>query len=328
VALYHDLTAAAAYLNLNRQGRGKPLTEGQRREVWTLMQAYENLLEAAGSYHLGRIANILARHLAAHPAERPFSHVIVDEVQDFGMPELRLIRQLVDPGPDDLFLAGDPLQKIYHTRFRFSDAGISIRGQRSQRLRINYRTSEEIRQAATAVITGLSFDDFDGGAVQADDSYSLFRGEAPAYTAFPNDAAEIDAVVKELMRRYQLGEALEEMCVAGFHRDTVKRITDALHEKGLPYYDLRKSKGTVSGLRVSSLHGLKGMEFRAVYLLALGQGQYPHRFTGFAKLSETEQAAQLKGQQALLYVAMSRARDRLWISGVGRASAWVERVAR
>ena len=63
-------------------------------------------------------------------------------------------------------------------------------------------------------------------------------------------------------------------------------------------------------------------------LLPACAARYPHRFTGFAKLSETEQAAQLKGQQALLYVAMSRARDRLWISGVGRASAWVERVAR
>ncbi len=323
VLLYHDLREEADYLATNRQGRGRPLSVGQRREVWTLMQTYQELLDAAGYLHLGRVANELARYLAAHPEQRPFSHVIVDEVQDFGMPELRLIRQLTDEGANDLFLTGDPLQKIYRTRFRFSHGGISVRGQRSQRLRINYRTSEEIRQAATGVITGLSFEDFDGGEVKADDSYSLFRGEEPRYRSYESDEAELESAIEDLKNRYQAGIALDEMCMAGFHSNTVKRIVAGLHGAGVPYYDLRKGKGTVSGIRISSLHGMKGMEFRAVYLLAMGKDQYPHRFRNFGDLSETEQAAELKGQQALLYVAMSRARDYLWLSGVDAACRWI-----
>ena len=324
VVLYHDLTTEAAYLAVSRQGRGQALGEASRRELWSLMQTYQELLAAAGYLHLGQVANTLARHLATHPEQRPFSHVIVDEVQDFGMPELRLVRQLTDEGPNDLFLTGDPLQKIYRTRFRFSQAGISVRGQRSQRLRINYRTSEEIRQAATQVITGVDFDDFDGGVATAEATYSLFRGEVPQYRPYPTLAAELAAVIEALQQQQAQGMDLAEICLAGFHsNNTVKPIIDALHRADIPYYDLRKSKGDQRGVRVSSFHGMKGMEFRAVYLLALGQGQYPHRFRTFDQLSDSEQQAECKAQQALLYVAMSRARDLLWLSGVGEACGWV-----
>ena len=324
VVLHQALTSEAEYLTVSRQGRGQALIEAQRRQLWTLMQTYQDLLAAAGYLHLGRVANTLARHLAAHPEQRPFSHVIVDEVQDFGMPELRLVRQLTDEGPNDLFLTGDPLQKIYRTRFRFSHAGISVRGQRSQRLRINYRTSEEIRQAATQVITGVDFDDFDGGVATAGATYSLFRGEVPQYRAFADQAAELAAVLEAVQQQQAQGVALAEICLAGFHsNNTVKPIIDALHQVGVPYYDLRRGKGNQNGVRVSSFHGMKGMEFRAVFLLSLGQQQYPHRFRGFGQLSDSEQQATFKAQQALLYVAMSRARDFLWLSGTGAACGWV-----
>ncbi|MEO1994085.1 MAG: UvrD-helicase domain-containing protein [Planctomycetaceae bacterium] len=98
-------------------------------------------------------------------SERRYAHVLVDEVQDFSLEALRLIR-VVSPidaeTPDPLCTAGDGHQRIYRTKIPISRAGIDIRG-RSRRLKINYHASDQIRKFAQGILTGVEIDDLDGG---------------------------------------------------------------------------------------------------------------------------------------------------------------------
>src|SRR5690606_35912947 len=117
---------------------------------------------ASHLYYKEEIYNMVSNYLKDN-AVNVFSHVIVDELQDFSNVELNFIRSLTSEGENDLFLVGATLQNIYDRRINFSKAGINIRGNRSRRLRINYRTTEEIKNLAMSVVLDEKYDDFDGG---------------------------------------------------------------------------------------------------------------------------------------------------------------------
>ena len=191
VVLQQNLESLPAYLVAKRSGRGEALQKADREQIWKLVEHYQEMIDAENLVHLDQISNEVATYLRGwDPC--PFSHVIVDEIQDFGMPELRVIRQLTEMGENDLFLCGDPMQNIYGKRLSFSLAGIQVRGTRSQTLKINYRTTDEIRKVATHTLIGCEFDDFEGTALPGGKSpyYSFFRGPEPIYQVFPKEQAE------------------------------------------------------------------------------------------------------------------------------------------
>ncbi|MBK6965118.1 MAG: AAA family ATPase [Bacteroidales bacterium] len=161
VILYHAILSPEKYFNQSRIGRGKAITRKQRMEVWSAVEAY--LLKKQEEHFLDRaeVFNKLSLYYSMQEI-KPFSNVIVDEVQDFSNIELRFIRALVEEKNDDLFMVGDPYQRIYQRKINFSAAGINVRGTRSKRLRINYRTTEEIKRLAISIVKGYSYDNFEG----------------------------------------------------------------------------------------------------------------------------------------------------------------------
>lgn len=322
VFLYHDIQSEEAYMGVSRVGRGKGINANQRKQVYGWIKAYKDEIRRRGLLHYSQVINQLARHFNEGGA-KPFSHILVDEVQDFGMAELRLVRALTEEGSNDLFLCGDPMQKIYSKRFKFSHAGISVRGKRSQHLKINYRTTEEIRSLALNVLSGESFEDFDEEEWKLKGYYSLFSGDPPTYELFPRGNDELNYVIQQVMHHYQRGIAPKDICVCAFRNQDLKKLISSLHKQGIPYYDLRTSKGSQTGIRVSSFHGVKGMEFRVVILTGISAKELPHKFRGFNLLNEEKQKEAIRSQKSLLYVAMSRARDVLILSGTGAASSWV-----
>lgn len=324
VIMYYDLSTLAEYTAVSRSGRKTRIYASQREEIWRLMKSYNAILKERNLVHLDQVANALARYFASHPEKRPYSHIIVDEVQDFGMPELRLIRQLVDEGKNDLFLCGDPMQKIYTKRFHFSHVGISVKGQRSKKLTINYRTTEQIRRQAVCVIQEVDFDDFDGKSVQKKGYQSLFVGQEPEYQLFDREETEIDFILLKIQYLYETHQILpEEICVGAFRNQTLKSVIKSMHKAGFPYYDLRDSKGDKEGVHISSFHKMKGMEYRVVFLMGLSQKTLPYKFRGYNFMSAEKQQQAIKSQKALIYVAMTRARDLLYMTGIGKQSEWL-----
>ena len=94
-------------------------------------------------------AEVVAR-VAAHNASRPnkpFSTAVIDEAQDVSIPQLRLLAAIVPTGSDNLFFAGDLGQRIFQPPFSWLSQGVDVRG-RSTTLKVNYRTSHQIRRRA------------------------------------------------------------------------------------------------------------------------------------------------------------------------------------
>ena len=308
------------YMTVSRIGRSQPLSNVQRNQVWDLVEKYELYKSQRGLLDRGELFNRVREHLMSLD-QKPFDHVVVDEVQDFSTVELRFIRSLVDEGADDLFLVGDPYQKIFGRRISFADAGISVRGSRSKQLKINYRTSEEIRRAAVTTVRELSFDDFDEAQESLNGYLSLFHGEKPSYTLYRSRQEEADALLKAIEGLHSSGMAYKAMAVGVRTKASMQDFRNALHKKGIPYLDtVDNTNRDNTGVRLTTLHGIKGLEFQAVFLVDVNKGSCPYIIRDFESLSENDRKAYLESERSLMYVAMSRAVRYLSLSGTGVSS--------
>lgn len=326
VLLHQNITDKAAYFGASRRGRQQRLTRKGRMAIWELFQAYDAEKKQQGYHDLYEIYNQLTGYYDSLE-RKPFSHVIADELQDFSNVHLRLLRSAVAEGVNDLFLVGDPLQKIYRRRIVFSETGINIRGRRSQRLKINYRTTERIRQAAVNVIRGIEFSDFEDGVESTGGYVSLRTGKAPTYETFKTKDQEVASVMDRLDKYLYPEEEgskmvdTQDICIATRRRSDAKVFRKALHQAGIPYYDLTEGRvptgDAESGVRISTFHNLKGLEFKVVFLGNLSENTFPFRPADFQNWTKGEQEMHDERERSLLYVAITRAIMEVHLSGVG-----------
>ena len=319
IIVYNNLTELNDYYRQSRAGRTTPLSRRQRGEVWALVQQYIEKKNEASVFDRNEIFNLVARYLNEN-GKRPFAHVIADEIQDFSNPELRFLRALVEEGANDLFLVGDPYQRIYNNRkISFSQAGINVRGKRSKRLRINYRTTEEIKKSATNIVRGCAFDDFDGAPESLAGYVSLMHGDRPEYQVFDNRNLEIDAILEFINQCYSDGIEYRDIVVASFFKDSLKPVIDAMHRVGIPYKNLmNESTGSKNGVSLSSFHNLKGLEFKVVILSDVNASTFIYRPTVYDSWDIIEKRNYDMNQKALMYVAITRAMQKVLITGSGK----------
>ena len=159
VILAQGVRSEQDYLTCSRAGQGMPLGKAQRREVWRFTGKAEAELAARGRDTFVQLADEAARALTEPGAAKPYRHVIIDEAQDLHPAQWRLLRACVPAAPNDMFIVGDPHQRIYDNRVSLAKVGISVRG-RSRRLTVNYRTTQEILALAVPAlgrgpVTGL-----------------------------------------------------------------------------------------------------------------------------------------------------------------------------
>lgn len=323
VILAQNVQSRDEYLRASRMGRGKPISRRQRMEVWALIEHFIARKQSSNLFYKEEIYNMVSRYLNENE-KRVFAHVIVDELQDFSNVELNFIRSLVAEGPNDLFLVGDPLQNIYSRQINFSRSGINIRGKRSMRLRINYRTTEEIKNLAISVVAGESYDDFDSGEESKSGYRSLFHGAQPSYELFPSKEQELVAVREKITALLEAGVAYNEIVIAARTRDSANDFRNHLHQHNIPYVDKHLFNTKNEGIRIATFHGLKGLEFKHVFLVDVNERTLPKLPYGFStSCSEDEKTLILKAEKSLFYVAASRAVQGLTISGVGIGSGLI-----
>jgi mRNA-degrading endonuclease RelE of RelBE toxin-antitoxin system len=322
VILYHNIKEVKQYLRITRIGRPERLGRKQRQEIWTLFQEYEALKKQLNLYESWELYNLLFEYYKDNE-DKPFEHLICDEVQDFSNVELRLMRSLVAEKNNDLFLVGDPYQSIYNRRINFSKADINIRGKRSRKLKVNYRTTEEIKRCSIGVIKGEKFEQFEADEIDNLEGYvSLIRGTQPTYQVFENPRAEGQCIL-EILEKHTADNSqqyipLENICIAARTNAGVRRLKKILDGK-YDYNSLSDNTiiGNKNGLRLSTFHNLKGMEFKVVILTDLSEATFPYQLKN---ADEYEMAKHLKSEKALLYVAMSRAVHFLYLTGNGKES--------
>lgn len=326
VIVYFGNTDAKSYMMQQRVGRTKALSRKQRLEIWKLVEKYVALKQERKVVDRLELFNETTKYLNDNNV-RPYTNVIADEFQDFSNPELKFLRALVAEGSNDLFLTGDPMQRIYSGRkINFGAAGINVRGVRSKRLKINYRTTEPIKKVAVGVIKGQAYDDMDGGTESIKGYVSLIHdGEKPEYRIVGNASEEVCQIVEWLEECKQNNIALKDICVAAPSMGLMKEFQTRLHTDGIPYKVLKGTtrQGSQDGLSLCTLHSLKGLEFKVVILMDINERNMPSKetdaypFTGMDALDKKEY---LSAKRSLLYVAITRARQLVFIVGFGEAT--------
>ena len=316
VILFNDIQSLDSYLKVSRIGRGKPISRKQKMDCWKLIELY-NAKKKTNSYiDRAELYNIVSTYNKSQKVKQ-FKYVIADEVQDLSNIELRFLRSLVEEKENDIFLVGDPYQRIYARKINFSAAGISVRGTRSKQLRINYRTSEEIKRLALSAVKGINYDDFDGEAEKLNGYLSLFHGEQPTYQIFKTKNEELDALVTQINALKHSNYGLEDVAIGCRTKDAVKEVKNHLHKLKIPYKDISSSSEDGKGVVLSTFHSLKGLEFKAVLLADVNNRTSPLYFAKYDEMEAIEKVDYLNSERSLIYVAITRAISVLKVFGTG-----------
>ena len=321
VILAQDLRNEQAYLTCLRTGRGRPLTKAQRSLVWqAAQQVTAELAAARQSTHL-QLANE-ATHLLREAGAPRYRHILVDEAQDLHPAQWRLLRAAVAEGPDDLFIAADPHQRIYNNRVSLASLRISVRG-RSRKLSLNYRTTQEILAWAMPLlgsdpVTGLD------GEVDALIGYrSPMHGQRPQLRLAATRAEEF-AFLSERIRSW-LAAGLEPGAIGITARSAglVREAREALKADGLDTTSV-SGRGGTAGVRAGTMQAMKGLEFQAVAVIGVEDGLVPDPAAITADDEDPLAHAQdLQRERCVLFVACTRARDHLYVSATGEPSAFL-----
>ena len=314
-----DVTTKTDYFQARRVGRGTRLGRKQRAEVWAVLSHYRELLDADGWLEWQDVVREARLYIEAHRVTLPYRAVLADEVQDLSPPELMLLRAIVRPGANDLFLVGDAHQRIYGHMTRLSACGIEIRG-RSSRLKLNYRTTEQIRTRAVAILKGLEVDDLDGGLDSLNGYRSLRSGPEPdvQHCERPEDEQR---TILNVIRRWMDSTAPEDICLGARTNDLVGRYAEILEHAGIAKVLVRAaSPPDRPGVRLATMHRMKGLEFKKVLLCGVQDGQVPLARPEASFADEASQADHDRQERCLFYVASTRARDELVVTGFGTPS--------
>lgn len=324
VILYNDVKSLEEYIRTSRKGRGKPVSRRQRSEIWTFIDKFNENRKEKLLYYKDELYNILSGHLNDKNL-RLYDFCLVDELQDFSNIELRFVRSLVEEKPNDLFMVGDPMQGIYDRRINFSKVGIHIRGKRSRRLRINYRTTEEIKKLALSVIQDCHYDNFDGEEEEKAGYISLFHGIKPTYELFKTKNDEIESTINHINELIENGYEYSDIAICSRTKDGLKDFRNALHKNDIPYTE--KDSGTKNlekSVSLLTFHKVKGLEFKHVLMVDVNNRSLPKLPFDFEAYDTESKESYLRNEKSLVYVAITRAIENVKITGVGQASELIK----
>lgn len=319
VVLAQDITDQAGYLGAPRTGRARPLRARQKEMVWGAISGFTEELAARRLWTPETICAEAARLLAGRDI-KPYQHIIVDEAQDLAPWAWRLLRAAVPRQPDDLFLAGDTHQRIYSHRVSLRQVGIEVAG-RSERLKVNYRTTAEILGWSLGVLRGERIDDMDGSLETLTGCRSDVHGPWPALRELSSGAAEHDHLTSTVRRWLAAGVTADQVGVATRFRNAVDDTVARLRSAGIPAVSLQSRAASDGEVSVTTMHSMKGLEFRCVAVVGVGEHQVPPAaaITPAAEDPVTHQL-DLQRERCLLFVACTRAREQLSVSWHGKPS--------
>jgi superfamily I DNA/RNA helicase/mRNA-degrading endonuclease RelE of RelBE toxin-antitoxin system len=328
VVLGNAIADEAGYLRVARSGRSQRLSRPQRSDVWLAIEKFQLLMRAQGLGTFTEWASRAATALAANPTLRDqfgYRHAVVDEGQDFHPAHWKLLRALIPTGTDDLFIVGDAHQRIYGKPAPLSRFGIETRG-RARRLTVNYRTSREILRWCLG-IADADADDLDASSDTLAGARSVFGGPEPESLGFKSKSEEDKGIVAKIEQWIADGYSRSDIAVFVYERNDVRELSESLHAAGIDaevVNESTKEEKLGDVVRVMTMHRAKGLEYRAVAMGRLGSKSFPPYYVQQKHGDEREQEE--RKLLRVLYVAGSRARERLALFWAGELSALLDRV--
>lgn len=325
VVLPQQVRSRQEYFKANRIGRGKALTRAQRAQVWPVFEEMreqllrESAVTAEDAVHFAREVLLRGEEF------REYRALVVDEGQDFSGESYMLLRALVPEQANDIFIVGDAHQRIYQHKASLGQCGIRIVG-RGRKLRINYRTTELIRRYAMGVLENQSIDDLDEGEDQQLDYRSLVQGLPPVVESFTDTAGEEKWLVDQIRQLMEQGVEDASICVVARTNRLCGRYERVLQNAGLKTWKLTRQHADnrkQEGVRLATMHRVKGLEFHAVFIAAVNEGVVPLRKALGNSEDKVEQRMSELNERALFHVAATRAVRYLYVSSYGEKSRFL-----
>ena len=300
VVLAQGLTTLDQYRTARRIGRGVILSRAKRDAVWPVFEEYRGQLASRKLKEVDDAYREIAEMIATEQgSELGYAAIVIDETQDFGPQALKLLRAMIAHGPNDLFFVGDGHQRIYsRNRAAMSRCGIDIRG-RSRKLYLNYRTTDEIRRQAVALLEACEIDDLDDGHDESKRYKSLSHGPAPEVrkTSGLEEASEAAVGFIQQWRSAQAENESLSFCVVSYSEKSRDALGQQLQAAGIASVPITAQSNHADARNVvhlATMHRAKGLEFDCVIVVA------PESYLGPAE--------ETAGQRRLLYVALTRAK--------------------
>ncbi|MER7394879.1 UvrD-helicase domain-containing protein [Streptomyces sp. NPDC000151] len=333
VVLAQGLRTPEEYLRCVRRGRGTQVGRVQRARLWRVMERFAADVISRDSATYTQLCDQAASFLTAGAPR--YRHVVVDEAQDLHPAQWRVLRACVTPQTDDMFLVGDPHQRIYDSRVSLRSLGISVRG-RSSQLRLNYRSTEEILRWSTSLLDGrpvgrLGEDDEQDGGLDSLRGYrSELHGRVPTAHGYAGQEEELRALVQQIRTWIdEDGVKASEVAVCARFNTMVDAVITRLRRERVPAVAVKDDPGPdVSGVRVATMHAMKGLEFRCVAVVGVTSSVLPFApHVTPAEVDPVQHQSDLLAEHCLLFVACTRARDALTLSWNGERSRMLDPVA-
>ena len=317
-----QLTTWEAYRDVPRLGRKTRLGSKQREQLWQVFTLVHQWLDVQEALTWAGVLSRVTDQITS-AGNLPYTFAVVDEAQDMGVAELRFFEAIGSQRPDSLFFTGDLGQRIFQQPFSWKGLGVDIRG-RSHTLTINYRTSHQIRASADRLLPG-TISDVDGNQDDRRHTVSVFNGPAPAVKVHDSPEDEIEAVAEWIANHLTSGLQPEEMGVFVRDGDQLHRAIAAIKSAGAVPVQLDDHITCAPGrIAVSTMHLAKGLEFRAVVVMACDDEVIPQQERVESVTDEADLEEVYVTERHLLYVALTRARDFLLVSGVDPASEFLD----
>ena len=311
-----------AYRDVSRLGRKTRIGGKQREALWSIFEQVRAALDQRKVVTWSDVFGGVTDHLE-NTGDRPFDFAIIDEAQDVGVAEIRFLTALGSARTDSLFFTGDLGQRIFQQPFSWKSLGVDVRG-RSHTLRVNYRTSHQIRSHADRLLPS-ALADVDGNVEDRRGTVSVFNGPDPAIRVFDDADREATSVGEWITGRLEGGCEPHEIGVFVRAEGQLKRARAAVEAAGARAVELSdRIESTVGQVSIATMHLAKGLEFRAVAVMACDDEVVPLQ----ERIETVSDDADLEDvydtERHLLYVACTRARDHLLVTGVDPASEFLD----
>ena len=311
-----------AYRDVTRLGRKTRLPEQKRLILWSIFDQVKDQLKKRNFVTYAEMFSRMTTHLV-QSKHLPFDFCVVDEAQDINVAQLRFLAALGSGRPNSLFFAGDLGQRIFQQPFSWKSIGVDIRG-RSSTLRINYRTSHQIRMRADRLL-GSELSDVDGNTEKRRVTISVFNGPVPIIVTLYSQEKEIETVAQWLADRTTEGINPNEIGVFVRSASELDRARTAVEKAKLFFKVLDDNVETTIGhVSIITMHLAKGLEFRSVVVMACDDEILPLQERIETAADDADLQEVYDTERHLLYVACTRARDHLLITSGDEPSEFLD----
>ncbi|MGU3650299.1 UvrD-helicase domain-containing protein [Mycolicibacterium sp. A43C] len=326
VVLARRISSADDYRATKRTGRGRPLGQNQRTQVWQAIAEFEDTISKR-NYWTHETVRREATAVLEGETTKPYRHIIIDEAQDLSPDQWRLLRAAVPSLSDDIFIAGDTHQRIYDHRVSFREVGINVAG-RSSKLNLNYRTTAEILGWSLGLLRGAAIDDMDGGLDSIAGCKSFVHGTTPRTVGLPSAEDEARFVAAYIKGWIDKGISPSEIGIATRTKWGGSKVEGQLKAHGIPTVDLSNSTaGELDAISIGTMHRMKGLEFRCVVVAGVSALQLPLA-NAITPIDEDELTHEhgIERERSLLFVACTRAREELLVTWNGDPSPFLHAI--